>query len=958
MIPFQFTHPWWLLALVPAWAWTAWLFWKSDAPIEGWRRWTAGTLRFAITTAVVLALAGLQWRRPVEGVNVFFILDRSDSVPGTQQEAARELVNALAAPRRPEDRGGVVVFGAEAAIEFNASHAVDLPKVQAVVPTTGSDLGAAVRLATAALPELGQKRLVLLSDGNETVGDAFGAAVAARSLGASLDVIPLGASRGADVRVQKLALPNQLKKGQTMDVKLFVEAEQATQGTLSLYRNDQLIGTQPVELAQGKNLFSFPQTLADAGFYTYDVRLDVPGDVLVQNNRASGFTAVRGDPRVLIVSSDPPADAPLAQALRESRLEVAVTDVNGMPATLAEMQNYEAILLANVAAGDLSPELMRRLQSAVRDFGVGLVALGGDQAFAAGGYRGTPLEEALPVDMELSSRKILPRGALVLVVHATEFPNGNRWARDIAFAALEALGPQDEMGIVLWDGTDRWLFPLSPVGDKREKGRAIMGMNPGDMPAFQNVMTLAHGALQQSTANLKHMVVFSDGDPAAPSDALMQQIVGARITLSAVMIGGHVAPETMIKMSTAGRGRFYDVRSPGQLPQIFVKEAAVVLKSAIVEQPFRPQVAGASEVTRGFGAGDYPLLRGYVATSTKARAETPLLTEQGDPLLAHWQYGLGRAVAFTSDARAKWAADWLGWERNRQFWTQVVQWSLRKVDASDFTTDVSLENGRGTLSVEALDADGNFRNFLNLQAAVVAPDGRRETVRLGQKGPGRYEAVFDGRQVGTYMLNLVDLEDGRPRASQVIGASVNYSPEFNASQPNLSLLLRLAEATGGKLLDPAVPADNPFLRDRRRTHQPQDLWWWLLAAAIVLFPLDVGVRRVQLDREELRRAWAWLRAKLPAAKSMPAPAPTDEKLATLLARKESVRTTTTKPAAPSPELFQPDGPVPEAPPATTASAPASPRDPPATPPTPETAAASTASRLLDAKRRAKGKQSP
>ncbi len=914
-------------------------------------------LRLLITSALLLAISGLQWLKPREGMNVYFLLDRSDSIPSAQQEAAKNYINKTAQAMKHDDQGGVIVFGTSASIESTPNPKMDVQKLQAVVGSEQTDIAAAIRLGTAAFPETGQKRLVLLSDGNENHGEAMAALLAAKPLGVTVDVLPLGVTRGNDVSVQKLSVPNSLKKGQPFEVKIFIQADQAQPATVRLFRNEQYLGEQKVELSAGKNLFTFPQKLPDAGFYSYQVQVDAPGDLIPQNNRATSFTNVRGNPRVLLVSSQPDQEKNLVSALQASDLEVKLTEVTGFPGTLAEMQSYDTIFLSNIAAGDLGGDIMRLLESAVRDFGVGLVCLGGDQAFAAGGYRGTPLETMLPVNMELDSKKVLPKGALVLVVHATEFPNGNQWARDIAFAALDALGPQDEMGVVLWDGKDSWLFPLSTVGDKKEMRRMITGMNPGDMPGFQHVMDMAHEALRKSTGNLKHMVVFSDGDPGAPSAASVKATVDDRITISTVMIGGHVTPETMVWLADQGKGRFYDVRSPNQLPQIFVKEAAVILKSAIYEDPFKPKLVSSSEVIRGIGA--MPQLRGYVATTPKARAELPLVTDKGDPLLAHWQYGLGRAVAFTSDARAKWAKDWLGWDQYRQFWAQTAQWSLRRLENADFVSEVTIDKGEGLVTVEALDEQGNFRNFLNLSTTVVGPKGEKQTIHLEQTGPGHYEARFPSREIGSYLLNLMDLKNGQVRGSQVLGASLNYSPEFAATEPNHNLLLRLAQLGGGKVLDPAAPLDNPFLHDRQKTFQPQDWWEWLLKFAIVLFPLDVAVRRIQLDRDEWMKATRTLRRWVFFWRKEPGTVEADESLSALLSRRETVRSTQTA-VAPSADLFKPQKPVTTPAPTPVSGA----KGTPATTPlgvkdkepvasgTDTASNTSTTSRLLDAKRRA------
>lgn len=953
----QFTHPYWLLLALPALAWVFWLAWKTDVQITSWRRWTALGLRAVICLSLVLALAGLQWLLPVEGMNVFFVLDRSDSIPSHQQDAAKSLVNRMAGQKKKEDKAGVIIFGTDASIDRMPNAAIDLEKVEAVVDTQRSDLASAIRLGTAAFEETGQKRLVLMSDGNENIGDAMAAVAGARSQGATVDVVPLGVTRGNDVFVQKVQVPAKLKKGQPFEAKIFVQADQAQKATVRLYRNEQFLGEQTVQLDAGKNLFSFPQTLPDQGFFNYDVRVDAVGDSLPQNNRAAAFASVKGDPRVLLISGEPDQDETLAAALRSARLEVKVVGLGGLPNSLAEMDSYDAIFISNLSAGDLGRDTMSLLEAAVRDFGVGLVCIGGENSYAAGGYRNTPLETTLPVSMELDSKKVLPPGAVVLVMHGMEFANGNQVARDCALGVLGALGPADELGVILWDGTDKWVHDLQKVGDRSAAGRAIAGMNQGDLGSFQGVLEESHAALKRSKASLKHIIVFSDGDPAAPSTELMQKMVGDRITVSTVLIAGHVGPQTMISIAEQGRGRFYNVTSPAMLPQIFIKETAVILKSAIYEEPFKPQLRSASEVTRGIAIAEYPQLLGYVATSLKPRAETPLLTHKGDPLLAHWQYGLGRAVAFTSDARAKWGKNWLGWERYRQFWSQIAQWSLRRLENADFTSEVVVDKGEGVINVEALDEKGNYRNFLNLQATVVSPKGERMAVRLEQTGPGHYEAKFPTKEVGGYLLNLMQVENGQAVAGQVVGASVNFSPEFAAGEPNVNLLRRIAETGGGRLLDPGKPDNNPFTHDRTKTARPLDLWEWLLKLAVILFMFDVGVRRIDLDRAEWLKLTALVRKWVFFWQGAPRPTEADESLATLLAKRGEVRSTRTAAGTETrPELFHPRQPVQpmELPRADTGAAPTYPESPSLTPvksadveqPT------GTTSRLLEAKRRA------
>ncbi|HVV73131.1 MAG TPA: VWA domain-containing protein, partial [Verrucomicrobiae bacterium] len=738
------------------------------------------------------------------------------------------------------------------------------------------------------------RRIVLLSDGNENVGNALDAALSLRALQVNIDVVALAAVRTNDCSIQRLEIPSEVRQGQSFEIKIFVHAQVAGPATLRLYRNDQMVGQRQVYLNAGKNLLSVAESLAQSGFYRYDARLEVANDAEPQNNRAFGFTQVRGVPRVLVVSSDSAADAFLAGALRSPELEVQLVAPQRFPAQLSELQSYDSVVLCNVPAGDIPRDQQKLLETAVRDFGTGVVCIGGDEAYAAGAYRGTPLATLLPVEVELSSKRVLPPGALVLVIDQSGSMAGEKleMAKEAAAGAIRALGPRDYAGVISFDTSVHDVTPIQQTGDGSRFLAPIMQIESGGGTVMYPALSRARQMLRSVAAASKHCIVLTDG-VSEPADfkSIARQMAEERITVSTVGIGSEIDTNLLRTIASVGEGRFYPVPFPSQLPQIFIKETAVVLKAAIDEEPFVPRVAGGTEVVRGIAPSAYPPLLGYVVTEPKSRAETPLLTARGDPLLAHWQYGLGKVAAFTSDSRAKWARNWLAWQQYQQFWRQVVHWSLRRLDESNFAAEVSTEQGEGRVNVDALAADGTFRNFLELQATVVGPTGREESVRLHQTAPGHYEAAFTMTEPGAYLVNLARMQGRRAVSSQILGASLNYSPELEAAGPNLHLLQALASVSAGKVLDPSRPGSNPFYDDRRKTYRPRELWEFLIKFAVVLFVFDVGLRRISLDPEDVRRAGrAVLGVALFWRKTSPrSPAASAPALASLLLRKHGVQ---------------------------------------------------------------------
>jgi hypothetical protein len=318
------------------------------------------------------------------------------------------------------------------------------------------------------------------------------------------------------------------------------------------------------------------------------------------------------------------------------------------------------------------------------------------------------------------------------------------------------------------------------------------------------------------------------------------------------------------------------------LPQIFTQETAAIQRTYLVEERFFPVQVASSPILAGIL--ETPALYGYVATSPKATALVALETAQSDPLLAQWQYGLGRSLAWTSDATGRWAQEWVRWGGFATFWNQAVRWTFGGRAAGGLAATVRLDGEAARLTVDAQDESGAFRNDLALTANVVGPTGETQTLDLRPTAPGRYEATFAPANEGAYFLGVGDTGgEARATAGWVLG----YSPEYADLTGNPALLASLAAQTGGRALDTAEGSGpGPaavFAHDLAAAPAAQPIWPWLTLAAALLLPLDVAARRLALTRRDWARAWA----KVTADRGRPTAAPErTETMAQMLRAKE------------------------------------------------------------------------
>ncbi len=869
------------------------------------RQAIAIALRSVVVALIVLALAQIQSVRRNDKLTTIFLLDRSESIPSSPNWGDTSLlyVNAaIKAQKRPNDLAGVIVFGKEPKVESPPS--VNPPSLNAIENAPDpeySDLSAAIKLALASFPEDTARRLVILSDGNDNRGNAIEQAMAAAGLKVQIDVLPIEYRYDKEVLVEKIALPPDVKQGETVNINVVIRASEPTRGKLQIFQKadnySAPLTKEPVEieLQRGVNVQTLKQTITEPNFYTYTAEF-IPdkdsGDRRANNNSAIGFVHARGEANVLLIEGTRGEHEELVSALRAKGLRVdvkvapgigttGITPGDQLPSSIAELQTYDAVILGNVPKDSFTEDQMKILEANTHDMGAGLIMLGGPNSFGAGGWMNTPIEKALPVDMEIKALKVMGKSALVMVMHASEIPEGNYWQKVVSQEALKTLSPYDYAGMLHWEGQEAWLFTLQPIGERKGSMlRAIDRMTPGDMPDVDPSLVMGIKALQSKRdAMTKHFIVISDGDPTPPTAGVIRQLVASKITVTSILVAAHggdtLGPGWMQDIATKTKGRFYNVTNPKALPRIYQKEARLISRPLIYyqTQAWKPTVQAMTEPIVGL-PDSLPGINGLVLTQLKESelVELPLTsalpTGQTNPLLAHWTYGLGRSVAFTSDAGRKWTTAWPSWENYAAFWSQVVRWSLRPVDSGDLNLSLRREDGRIKVVVDALDKNQGMINYLTIQGSVVDPKFEGAPIELKQIAPGRYEGIVEKAEArGNYFVSLsAKGSDGKVITASG-GVSVPYSDEYRELKSNPERLREIAAVTGGTEmnwqfrtdgrldLDRTLAEADVFRRDPNLTppSSMSDLWPPLLWLAACLFLADVAVRRVSPDFDRMRK---------------------------------------------------------------------------------------------------------
>ena len=840
-------HPWWLaaLAVLPVLLY----YWRrSLVHFPRRRRLISLAVRIVLVALLVLVLCGVTWTYRSAQQFVVLAVDQSRSVAGDSGKIAKTFGEEAAGQ---QDHPRTVYLPFAAAPGEIATELADSPgSAASAAGDAATNLAAAIRAARAAIPADYVPQIVLFSDGNQTDEDALSAA---RAAGVPVSTVPLPTVE-PEVYIAGVDAPTRVREGQPFTVGVTVQSTHDGDGVVEIHER----GARPVihqrqHVHKGENHWRFP-LLAPAGpVAAYSVRLSEFPDTLAENNTASFGVLVGPKPRVLLVESKPVLAAHLADALKEQNIEVQVCLPAAIPDTASGLERYDLVILSNVPAAALPAARMELLRGYVRDYGGGLIAVGGDQAFTPGGYHGTPLEEILPVWSEAKKNKPKPTLAMVVVLDCSGSMEGKSitLAKQAMQRAVEMLSPRDQIGLLAFEDRSWWVSPLHVCNDKAQILQRLDTIAAGGETDMYPPLEKAYLALRDSFADLKHMIVLTDG-VSSPGDfeALVKRIAASGITVSTLAVGDEAAGPLLQDMAERARGHYYFCDDVAKVPQIFELETSIAAKLGITEEPFSPKMVHPAAMLGTLDFKGAPTLLGYVETRPKDGSQLVLASESGDPLLVYWQYGRGTSVAFTSDIQSRWAAAWLQWPDFGPFWVGLVRDALRKEPPLPSTLHVE-QDGRGVLAIlDAQDAQGHFFNGGEVALRVIDPPQKARELSLPQVAPGRYAARFATSTAGLYLLEPKLTYQGRPIdvERRVIGAT--YPDELRVKPVNTGLLQEIAQVSGGRF-DPK-PAELLAPADRS-VPRTLPLWPYLLAAALLLFLLDLSLKRLEPPQTPLAR---------------------------------------------------------------------------------------------------------
>lgn len=791
---------------------------------------------------LLMALFGVSVNKRDTANTTIFLLDISNS--NEQNLPAMEAYMDKALKEMPkENQYGIVTFGKNSLVEQFLTDENHFSRIMSLPDKTATNFEDAISRALAMIPANGAGRVVILTDGKETKGNLVNTASALMSRQVELLAYVYEVSQKQDAYVENVELPGYLYQGDLYSMTVTVESNYETDARIQILMGTIQTDEYDVHLNRGTNQFRFRQKVTGENVESFEVRVEADGDTCEENNSYHAYSVVDSVPKVLLISGMNEDSSQYENLLRSAGCNYHAVSAINAPDSLEKLLEYKSILLENVYLSDLPEGFLLNIETYVKDYGCGLICIGGDDSYALGGYRESVLETVLPVDMELRGVNEIPRMAMIMVIdHSGSMSmdaGGGATNLDLAITAantaVDQMRSTDYVGVITFDDTFSWVVEPTEASDKDDIRTRIETIAEGGGTTIQPALWAALEGVKECDAGIRHVILLTDGQGESRNyEDIIEAYTDDDVTLSTVAVGDDSDAGLLEKLAENCGGRYYYSDMASEIPKIFAQEVFLSGDTYLQNGLFQLAVDGSNEITRGLFEDGWPGIYGYVSATPKNASNVLIASEKDDPVLTVMQYGLGHTVAWNTDVTNQWTADYAGESDYAQLWKRIIDYSVGNAAIGEDSVDVTTEGGYTNIVYNALD----YGEQTKVEAVYTDPEGNTQTAPLQAIAPGRYEVKLDTDITGIYNLSVRRLDDGSIANAVTTAVAVQYSDEYKFDVDTAAFTSFVERY--GAMLDP----EKSFWQQRKSgTRERYELTKWLVLLLIFWFVMDIAFRR-------------------------------------------------------------------------------------------------------------------
>jgi uncharacterized membrane protein len=797
-------------------------------------------MRIVLIVLIVLALSVPSLAVSTDKITTIYLADLSES-NRKNAEKMKDFIQKSIKLKKSNELQSIVVFGQDANIEFLPPKYPNFSEFGTAVDSTQTNIENAIKYAVNLFDRDSQKRLVILTDGKETIGEAKNEVELLKNNGIDVKVVLFKSEKEKDVQFSSLKIPQKVFKNQAFSIFANINSTFSTKALLKIFRDNDLIFNQEVTLEKGENRFVIKDKLDREGVFSYQGAVEVLDDEEESNNVAYAMCQVRKPQKVLVVYENFDDVKNVKNLLDSYSAEYDVVKSDQANFGLDKLLGYSFVILCNVSRESFSNNFLNAVEKYVKDLGGGLIVIGGVNSYALGNYSNSVLEKMLPVKMKLKNKEKEKNIDVVLVLdHSGSMADTEdagipkiEIAKSASAKMVEHLESSDGVGVIAFDHNYYWAYKFGKLVRKEDVIESISSIEVGGGTAIIPPLNEAVKTLKKSKAKNKLVVLLTDGmgeqsGYEIPADEAKRN----NIKITTIGVGKFVNASVLSWIAAYTSGRFYLVSNPSELVDVFLKETKIIKGKYIKEKKFVPKVVETNAINSGFSS--YPPLYGYIATTKKDLATSLLVSDEDEPILTVWRYGLGKVAAWCSDLSGQWSRDWVLWDRFSQFWTKLFKWLEKGADDSSFDFNVRKEKDLVVSLVGKFDAD----TVATLKC--IYPNDQEKTFAMRRTAPDRFESKVDF-MLGNYVF-VVTLSSKDKSKVSTFFYSANYSDEFRVDIDS-SRFEQFVSLSGAKVIK------NPsevYAGRLKSTEEKRDISSLLIILCIVLFLLEVSIRRFGL----------------------------------------------------------------------------------------------------------------